>query len=309
MRVLTVAGADDGARLDQWLARALDCSRREAQRLIADGSVRVDGGRAAKGARVRGGGSVRIEAEPARADDKRPLPEPDLPLVVVHVDEALVAMVKPSGMATHPLLPGERGTLANALLARYPECGDVADDVREGGVAHRLDSDTSGLVLAARTRAAWLDLRRSFGDGAVTKEYLALVAGTPPDVGVVDAPLAHAGKRVRVSAIGDADAQAATTRYETLARGEGVALVRARSASGRMHQIRAHLAHAGFPIVGDALYGGPPPAPGTSGHFLHASLVTFPHPTTGARTTMTAPLPDDRAAALRALVDWPPKAP
>ena len=98
-----------------------------------------------------------------------------------------------------------------------------------------------------------------------SKEYLALVAGTPPDGGVVDAPLVHAGKRVRASAAGEAEAQSATTRYETLARGEGVALVRASSASGRMHQIRAHLAHAGFPIVGDALYGGPPPAPGTLG--------------------------------------------
>jgi 23S rRNA pseudouridine1911/1915/1917 synthase len=305
VRILTVAGADDGARLDQWLARALDCSRRDAQRLIADGAVRLDGSRATKGARVRGGASVRVAAEPPRADDKRPQPEPDVPLVVVHADDALVAMVKPSGMATHPLLAGERGTLANALVARFAECAAVADDAREGGVAHRLDSDTSGLVLAARTREAWLSLRRSFGDGAVSKEYLALVAGSPPNAGVVDVALAHAGKRVRAAAVGDADAQPATTRYQTLARGEGVALVRASSSSGRMHQIRAHLAHAGFPIVGDVLYGGPPPATGTRGHFLHASAVTFPHPTTGARTTLTAPLPDDRAAALRALVDWP----
>ena len=305
MRTLPVADADDGARLDQWLARALDCSRRDAQRLIADGVVRLDGGRATKGARVRGGGSVRIDAEPPRADDKRPLPEPSLPLVVVHVDDALVAMVKPSGMATHPLLAGERGTLANALVARYPECADVADDAREGGVAHRLDSDTTGLVLAARTRAAWLDLRRSFGDGAVGKEYWALVAGAPPDGGVVDVALAHAGKRVRAALAGDAGAQLATTRYRTLARGADVALVEASSTSGRMHQIRAHLAYAGFPIVGDTLYGGPPAAAGTSGHFLHASAVTFPHPTTGTRTTLSAPLPQDRADALRALVGWP----
>ena len=305
MRTLTVADADDGARIDQWLARALDCSRRDAQRLIADGAVRLDGGRAAKGARVHGGASVRVDEEPPRDDDKRPLPELELPLVIVHVDDAIVAMVKPSGMATHPLLPGERGTLANALVARYPECAAVADDVREGGVAHRLDSDTSGLVLAGRTRAAWLSLRRSFGDGAVSKEYLALVAGAPPDGGIVDVALAHAGKRVRAAVAGDAEAQPATTRYRTLARGAGVALVEATSASGRMHQIRAHLAHAGFPIVGDALYGGPAAAEGTSGHFLHASAATFPHPTTGARTTLTAPLPQDRAAALRSLVGWP----
>ncbi|HWE31752.1 MAG TPA: pseudouridine synthase, partial [Polyangia bacterium] len=127
----------------------------------------------------------------------------------------------------------------------------------------------------------------------------------PPDGGIVDVALAHAGKRVRAAAEGDAEAQPATTRYRTLARGAGVALVEAISASGRMHQIRAHLAHAGFPIVGDALYGGPPAVAGTSGHFLHASAVTFPHPTTGTRTTLKAPLPQDRADALRALVGWP----
>ena len=95
MRTLTVADADDGARLDQWLARALDCSRRDAQRLIADGAVRLDGGRATKGARVHGGASVRVDEEPPRDDDKRPLPELELPLVIVHVDDAIVAMVKP----------------------------------------------------------------------------------------------------------------------------------------------------------------------------------------------------------------------
>jgi 23S rRNA pseudouridine1911/1915/1917 synthase len=301
----TVTDADDGARLDQWLARALDCSRREAQRLIEDGAVRVDGARAKKGARVAAGAAVRVERAPARGDDKRPQPEPDLPLAVLHVDEALIAVDKPAGVPTHPLRAGERGTLANALVARFPECAAVADDAREGGVAHRLDIETSGLVLAARTRPAWLSLRRAFGDGAVDKEYLALVAGAPPPRGTIDLPLVHAGRRVRIAGERDLETLAAVTDYEVLARGEAVALVRVRSSSGRMHQIRVHLAHLGHPLVGDALYGGPPPAPGTRGHFLHAAAVTFPHPSTGARTTLRAPLPADRAAALAALVGWP----
>jgi 23S rRNA pseudouridine1911/1915/1917 synthase len=172
-------------------------------------------------------------------------------------------------------------------------------------VAHRLDTDTSGLVLAARRRAAWTALRRAFADGAVEKEYLALVAGAPPPSGTIDAPLAHAGRRVRVAGERDLAALPASTRFEVLARGDGVALVRASSASGRMHQIRAHLAHLGHPLVGDALYGGPPPAPGTRGHLLHAISASFPHPTRGARMTLFAPLPPDRAAALATLVGWP----
>ena len=213
---------------------------------------------------------------PARDEDKRPLPDPDTPLVELYADDALVAVDKPAGLATHPLRAGERGTLANALVARHPECALVADDPREGGFAHRLDTETSGVLLAARTRAAWQSLRRAFGDGAVAKEYLALVAGDPPPSGTIEVPLVHAGRRVRVAGDRDLDRLAARTDFETLARGDGVALVRARSSSGRMHQIRVHLAHRGHPLVGDALYGGPPPAAGTRGHFLHAAAIDLP---------------------------------
>jgi 23S rRNA pseudouridine1911/1915/1917 synthase len=267
--------------------------------------VRVDGKRAAKGARLAAGAVVRVEHAPPREEDKRPVAEPDAPLAVLHADDAVVAVDKPAGIATHPLRPGEHGTLANALVARFPECGLVANDVREGGVAHRLDVETSGVVLAARTRAAWQSLRRAFADGAVHKEYLALVAGTPPPHGTVTAPLVHAGKRVRVARDSDLDRLPARTEVEVLARGDGVALVRARSSTGRMHQIRVHLAHLGHPLVGDALYGGPPPAAGTHGHFLHAAAVAFPHPSTGAPTRIEAPLPPDRAAALADMVGWP----
>jgi 23S rRNA pseudouridine1911/1915/1917 synthase len=303
--VFTVADDDDGARLDQWLARTLDCSRRQAQRLIDEGGVRVAGTRAAKGARVVAGAEVRVDHAPPREEQLRPTPEPEAPLAVILVDEAIVAVDKPAGMPTHPLRAGERGTLANALVARFPECALVADDAREGGVAHRLDTETSGVVLVARTRAAWQSLRHAFGDGAVAKEYLALVAGAPPPQGSIDLPLAHAGPRVRIAGDRDLDALDAATDFETLARGDDVALVLARSSRGRMHQIRVHLAHLGHPLVGDALYGGPPPAAGTRGHFLHAAAITFPHPSTGARTRIEAPLPPDRAAALATVVGWP----
>lgn len=304
-RELTVAAEDRGARLDQWLASACECSRHEAQRLIADGAVRINGARAAKGVRLDPGDVVQLTREPPTDEQLRPLPEPEVALTIVHVDAALVAMVKPIATPTHPLRAGERGTLANALVARYPECALVADDAREGGVAHRLDADTSGIVLAARTRPAWLDLRDSFSRGAVEKEYLALVAGLPPSSGEIDAPLVQAGKRARVAGDRDLDPQPALTRFQLLAHGDGVALVRALSTSGRMHQIRVHLAHLGHPLVGDELYGGPPAAAGTRGHFLHAASLTFEHPLTGSVTTLAAPLPPERAEALQLLVGWP----
>jgi len=301
----------DRARLDQLVADAAGCSRAEARRLIDAGLVRVGGRTAKKGLLVPAGARVELEREPPREDQRRPVPQPELPLELLCEDATLVAVNKPAGMPTHPLRPDERGTLANALVGRFPECAQVADDAREGGVAHRLDVDTSGVLLAARTREGWLALRRAFSSGLVDKQYLALCSGTPPDQGEIRAALAHRGRTMRAVSEWDdevsAGARAALTRFETLARGDGVALVRASSTTGRMHQIRAHLAHAGHPLCGDPLYGGPPAAPDAPGHFLHAAAITFPHPATGARTTVIAPLPATRRAALtRVLGPLPP---
>jgi 23S rRNA pseudouridine1911/1915/1917 synthase len=308
-----VPASEARARLDQFVARHAGCSRAEARRLIDEGHVRVNGRRAAKGLLLQSGAQVELAVAPPTDEEKRPLPEPERPLVVLHADDALVALSKPAGIPTHPLRRGERGTLANALVARFPECAGVADDPREGGVAHRLDVDTSGVVLAARTREAWQALRRAFATGQVEKEYWALVAGAPPDAGEIDAALAHATARtVKAIEAGEewlnqsyADgpaARPARTRFEVMARGPDVALVRALTRTGRMHQVRAHLAHLGHPLLGDALYGGPPAPGGAAGHVLHAARITFPHPLTGVSTRIAAPLPDDRARAIRASV-------
>lgn len=309
---LVVSVADERARLDQFIARRTGCSRAEARRLIDDGKVRVNGRRAAKGLLLSAGARVELEGAPPSDEQKRPVPQPERALTVLLVDEALVALNKPAGEPSHPLRPGERGTLANALVARYPECASVADDPREGGLAHRLDIDTSGVILAARTRPAWQALRRAFSSGQVEKEYWALVAGAPPDAGDIDAPLAHATARTVKAVEQDEQwlnlsystslARPAHTHFEVLARGPDVALVRARTRTGRMHQVRAHLAHLGHPLLGDALYGGPPAPGGASGHVLHAARITFPHPTSGAATTLSAPLPPDRARLIRAAV-------
>jgi 23S rRNA pseudouridine1911/1915/1917 synthase len=297
-------------RLDQFVARHAGCSRAEARRLIDDGAVRVDGRRAAKGRLLGAGAAVELERAPASGEALRPVPQPELPLDVLYRDDALVALVKPLGVPTHPLRAGERGTIANALVARFPECAGASDDAREGGVAHRLDVDTSGVLLAARTRDDWRALRRAFASGQVDKEYWALVDGAPPNDGEVHAPLIHAGAR-RMRALHDEDAaplasRPARTTFRTIARGPGAALVAAFTSTGRMHQVRVHLAHAGYPLYGDALYGGPPLPGGGAGHVLHAARITFPHPRDGRRLTLEAPLPPERAALLARVLgaDW-----
>lgn len=316
----TVSSDEAHTRLDQWLAHQVGCSRAEARRLIDDGAVRVSGRPAKKGTLLLAGAEIELARLPPTPEARRPTPEPALPLEVLFTDDALVALAKPAGAATHPLRPGERGTLAGALAARFPECAGASDDPREGGVAHRLDIDTSGVVLAARTRQAWQALRAAFAAGRIEKEYLALVTGAPPDEGEVDAPLAHAGHRRKVTVVEkwlnhsedwsnhSPRPRPALTRYRVLARSAPgrpeVALVRAFTSTGRMHQVRAHLAHAGFPLVGDTLYGGPPAEP--PGHLLHAARIRFPHPVTGAPTTIDAPLPEARRRLFEAWLGAPP---
>jgi 23S rRNA pseudouridine1911/1915/1917 synthase len=297
----------DRPRLDTFLAEAAGCSRAEARRLIEAGRVRVQGRRAHKGLQLEPRDAVELEGEPADTAARAPAPEADLPLTVLHLDDAVVALDKPAGMPTHPLRAGERGTLANALVARHPECAAASRDPREGGLAHRLDTFTSGVILAARTPAAFSALRSAFSDGLVEKEYWALCVGDPPDAGEIDTSLVQVRRRkkgkVRPAAAGAPGARRAETRFTVLARSAGCALVAARSTTGRMHQIRAHLASIGHPLVGDATYGGPETFGGTRqpGHFLHARRIRAPHPAGREPLDVSAPLPADRAGLLAAL--------
>jgi 23S rRNA pseudouridine1911/1915/1917 synthase len=303
---LTATPGDARTRLDEFVAERVRCSRAEARRLIDGGYVRVDGRKAKKGLLLHEGARVELARGPFGDDEKRPQPDTTVPLTVLHEDAQLVALCKPAGVPTHPLKPGERGTLANAIVARWPECARASEDPREGGVAHRLDTDTSGVLVAARSPEAWQALRRAFSTSRAEKKYLALVSGQPPERGEIHAPLAHATRR-RVRALDEeeidtAPAREAHTRYEVLARAGDVALVLATTTTGRMHQVRAHLAHLGHPLVGDTLYGGPPAPAGTQGHLLHAHVLTVPHPVTSQPLTVTAPLPADRRRALEALL-------
>ena len=297
-----IVGADEAGRLDRVLvARFPGIGRRRWAALFADGGVAVDGARARKGDRVAAGARVTLREPPASGDALAPLSEPDLALEILHVDERLVAIGKPAGVPSLPLRAGETGTAANALVARFPECAGLGRDPREAGLVHRLDRGTSGVLVAARDAETWQSLRRAFSDGDVDKHYLALAVGAVAD-GSTDAPLRAAGHRAALARADERGSLPAFTSWRAIAAGPGVTLLAVAAATGRMHQVRAHLAARGAPLVGDPLYGGPTelildgerlavPLP-----FLHADRLTLPGP-----LEIRAPLPAERTALLSRL--------
>jgi 23S rRNA pseudouridine1911/1915/1917 synthase len=308
--------ADVSARLDQVVARlAGGISVHAARRLIAAGRVRVDGRRAGegkKGLRLAAGQEVEVDVE-AEADahaaadgdgasrtagrGAAPVPEPDAPLTVLYRDDDLVAVDKPAGISSHPLRAGETGTLANALVARFPECARAGADPREGGLGHRLDRETSGVLLAARSPAAWRALRAALKDPACEKTYLAEVLGRPEARGRLSAPIGRSGRRGgRVRVDGGRNPLDATTEWEIVESRGASALVRARLHAGRAHQVRAHLAAAGHPIAGDPVYGGPEAREagrvlGVTTLRLFAESVRLRHPISGQPLFIDAPPP------------------
>lgn len=309
-----VVGPGEGGRLDRVLAaRYPGVGRRRWARLLADGEVKVGGRVARKGDRVAPGDAVDLAREPAVGAELAPVAQPELPLAVLHQDELVVAVDKPAGMPSHPLAAGETGTVANALVARFPGCAGAGADPREAGLVHRLDRGTSGVLLAARTPDAWHALRDGFRRGRASKRYLALVAGAAGD-GASDAALVQRGRRAVVAREdSQPGALAAATTWRargTAAAGPGrvVTLVEVQIATGRMHQVRAHLAAAGHPLVGDALYGGPVELQlagreplRLSLPFLHAAALEVDHPAGTGRLALEAPLPPERAALLARL--------
>lgn len=286
---LSVEAAQAGQRLDLFVGDALKLSRSRLKALFEAEQVRLNHRKAKKGATVVAGDRVEVEL-PDEPAGPGAVPDATLPLTVLHEDELLVFVDKPAGVPTQPLQPNETGTVANALVARYPEMAAVGDDPREAGLCHRLDVETSGVLLAARTRAAWEAMRTAFGeDRAVEKRYLALVTGPLADEGTIEVPLAHAGDHVRPGL--DAEGRPAVTEFSVRARHGEYALVDVKLVTGVLHQVRAHLAAVGAPIVGDTTYGGRA-EPGLGRFFLHAASLGVRHPKTGDFLRVESPLPE-----------------
>ena len=290
-----VDATEAGLRVDAVVARRLGIGTTAARRLVESGAVRAGNKRAVKGAHLEVGTTLEIVGVVQTTTAAAPvLADPSLSVTVVYEDSALIAIDKPAGVPSHPLRPGELGTAANAIVARWPECAVASEDVREGGIAHRLDTPTSGVLLAARSRAVWTALRLALAAPECEKLYLCLVRGTPPDEGSIDVEIGRRGRRgssVRVG--GGRRPQPAETRWTVVGRGADTALVEARLHAGRPHQVRAHLAAAGYPIVGDDRYGADieDAAPPATNLRLHAAAIRLGHPVTGAVLVIAAPPP------------------
>jgi 23S rRNA pseudouridine1911/1915/1917 synthase len=298
-----VTPEEAGERLDKLVARVAGVSRQRAMALIEERRVRVDHRRLRKGDRAEPGAVVVVELPPSEA----PVPELERTLVVLREDALLLALDKPAGESMHPLSAGETGTLANAVVARFPDVAGASEEVRCPGLAHRLDRETSGVVLWARTREAHAYLREQFSIHTVEKRYLALVDGLVEGEGELNVPLAHdpknAAKMLAAPYPAEAealDARPALTRYEAISHGPDATLVAVEIPTGVMHQIRAHFAFVGHPVMGDALYGGRE-LPGLTRHLLHASAIAFQHPDGSGRVRVESPLPAAFVEAMRTL--------
>jgi 23S rRNA pseudouridine1911/1915/1917 synthase len=286
-----------GQRLDRFLCDRERLSRASARRLIEAGQVRVNGRRAAAGRRLVAGDEVSVAEVTATDPRARP---PELALEIRYEDPWLVVVDKPAGVPSHPLRPGEYGTVATALVARYPDMAGVGYSPREPGIVHRLDTDTSGLLLAARDPATFAALRGQLERAEIDKRYLALCPGRPAVPAVHHAWLSARGRRVALRDQPFEDAQAVSTELRGAQDYGTHCLVEVRVHLARRHQVRAHLAALGYPLAGDALYGGAD-LPGLRGHFLHAAQLALAHPKSGAALEVRSELPADRRAVLQAL--------
>lgn len=293
----------DGERLDRVLCLLWDMPRSEATGLITAGAVRL-GGRPESTRARRVAADQELEVELGVRHRPEVLvgePGDDLPLV--HVDDHVIVVDKPAGMVVHPGAGRSTGTLAQALLGRFPDLAGTGSPDRPG-IVHRLDKGTSGLLVVARSPSAYASLVAQLGARTVERAYLALVWGTvATDAGVVDAPVGRgATDRTRMAVV--AGGRPARTHYRVLARSTepvGLTLVECRLETGRTHQVRVHMAAIGHPLVGDARYGGSRPVVATTRPFLHASQLGFDHPGTGERRRFESPLPPDLEAVLATL--------
>ncbi|MET0421947.1 MAG: RluA family pseudouridine synthase [Acidimicrobiia bacterium] len=297
---LPVPAALAGERIDRAVALLTGWSRSEVQELVAAGQVLVDGKHVMKSRKLEEGEVIELLAEPTPPG----LPDADatIPIVVRHEDDDVIVLAKPAGLVVHPGAGHPDGTLVNGLLARYPEIAGVGEPQRPG-IVHRLDRDTSGLMVVARTQVAYEVLVDALSVHDVTRDYLALVWGhLDSPRGVIDAPIGRSIRRPTRMAVREGG-RVARTHYEVTTEYTVplVSLVACSLETGRTHQIRVHLQAIGHPVVGDPAYSGVRGALVLDRPFLHAAALAFAHPVTGNPIRVEEPLPDELTALLDTL--------
>ncbi len=291
-----IAKSPANERVDVILARKYpELSRSRLQRLIQDGYVTVDGRTVKPSNKLQGGERIRVEIpEPVKLE----LAAQHMPLPIVYQNSDLLVVDKPAGLTVHPAPGHPDRTLVNAILAMCPDLQGIGDAIRPG-IVHRLDKDTSGLMVVAKNQKAHEDLSKQISERTITKVYTALAQGyVEPEEGIIDAPLnrdPHNRQRMALVANG----RAARTRYKVLKKLRGYTLLEVKPETGRTHQIRVHFASMGHPLAGDSLYGRR--TPGLARQFLHASRLGFRLPSTGEYREFDSPLPADLDEFLKSL--------
>ena len=298
--VFIVTAEESGERVDALLARHLEgFSRSAVQRLIESGAVLL-GGRPVKKNLAVSTGDAFLVTLPELAEI--PLVPQDIPLDVVYEDEYLIVVNKPRGLVVHPAPGHPDGTLVNALLYHCGESLSGVGGEKRPGVVHRIDKDTSGLIIAAKNDFAHLALSAQLSDHTLRREYEAVVRGRlRADSGTVDAPIGRCPTDRKRMAVTPKASRSAVTHWEVLARYRGYTHIRCRLETGRTHQIRVHMAHIGHPLLGDYTYGAPSPDKGLEGQCLHARRLRFVHPASGEPVELETPLPDYFCEVLKKL--------
>lgn len=298
-RELTAATEHAGVRLDAFLSADGALTRSQAARLIAEGRVRVNGKPAAKSARLSGGETVTVDVPQLR---ETALPPQNIPLDVGYEDDDVIVVNKPTGLVVHPAPGHPDGTLVNALLHH---CGDSLSGIggeKRPGIVHRIDKDTSGLIIAAKNDLAHAALAAQLKDHSLARTYVCIVCGKiKDDSGTIDAPIGRHPADRKKMAVTEKNSRSAVTHWRVLERFSGYTLVECKLETGRTHQIRVHMAYRGHPILGDMVYGHKKPELGQDSQCLHAKELRFVHPRTGQLVTVCCELPDYFTALLEKL--------
>jgi 23S rRNA pseudouridine1911/1915/1917 synthase len=292
-RVYSFVVDNQGVRLDKYVCEKLaDYSRTYIQRLIADGHITVNDHTAKAGLRLDIGDRLKVTIPPAPPS---PLTPEAMPLDIIYEDDDLLVIDKPAGLTVHPAPGHSSHTLVNAIIARFPRLAEIGDSLRPG-IVHRLDKDTSGVMVVAKNSVAQASLVGQFRARSVVKAYLVLVKGhLSPENGVIEAPVGrHPADRKRMAVV--KSGRPARTEYRVVKYLDGYTLLEVRPETGRTHQIRVHFAAINYPVVGDKVYG--VKSPYLSRQVLHASRLGFALPATGKYVEFKSELPPDLAQAL-----------